>query len=222
MNRRAWLVALLINAGVSLSITLLVLWWWERTHPLPTLEAPLVRPGGPADAEAPQSAGGFAYVVQEGDRLPALAKRFGVDVQQLRTINHLVTDDLQPGQVLIIPGTPPPTTQGDPKAVHVVGVLGAGVLADEHVRLQYQGQAPINLQSWTLEDEDGHRFVFPSLVLYPQGAVNVWTKPGTNTVIHLYWGLTQAIWEPGETLTLRDAQGQVVTTYVVPQASQDQ
>ncbi len=212
MSRRAWAYALALNVLVSAGTTLLVLWWWDRHHPLPPV------PEGAAWAAgtpAPPGPSGFAYVVAEGETLADIARRFGVDIQSLRAVNHLVTDQVQPGQVLIIPGVTPPTARGDPAGVQVVAVLGAGVLADEHVRLQYRGSDPIDLRGWTLEDEDGHRFTFPALVLYPQGAVNIWTKPGRDTVVHLYWGLTQAIWQPGETLTLRDAQGQVVTTYTV-------
>jgi peptidoglycan DL-endopeptidase LytF len=49
------------------------------------------------------------YVVQPGDTLWAIARRFNVSVDAIRQANNLTTDVLSVGQRLIIPGlTPPP------------------------------------------------------------------------------------------------------------------
>ena len=55
--------------------------------PIPTLPAP--------DA--------FAYTVTAGDTLPAIAALFGVTPEEIRELNFLTTDNIQPGQILRIP-----------------------------------------------------------------------------------------------------------------------
>ncbi|QTF91066.1 transglycosylase SLT domain-containing protein [Halomonas sp. BM-2019] len=61
-----------------------------------TLMARLDTPASPAgDAES--------YVVQQGDSLSAIASRQGVSVSQIRQVNGLNGDIIQPGQVLDLP-----------------------------------------------------------------------------------------------------------------------
>jgi hypothetical protein len=95
-------------------------------------------------------------------------------------------------------------------------VIGPGDLASEHVFLTRSGDGELPLAGWTLEDEDSNAFVFPQIYLYKEGGVNVWTGMGSPTVIDLYWGLAQPVWESGEELTLRDRQGKVHATYQIP------
>jgi len=74
----------------------------------------LVLPGGggsgPATVAAPAAAGGGAsaggeqvYVVQSGDNLTKIARRFGTTVQALREANQLRTDRIRVGDRLRIP-----------------------------------------------------------------------------------------------------------------------
>ena len=49
------------------------------------------------------------YVVQSGDTLWTIARRFGVSVNELRELNNLTSNLLRVGQVLQIPGEPEPT-----------------------------------------------------------------------------------------------------------------
>src|SRR5512143_902610 len=71
--------------------------------------------------------------------------------------------------------------------VEIVSVIGAGTLNAEWVVVSYKGKDPINLANWELRDSDRNIFVFPQLVLHTNGAVQVHTASGTNTVIDLYW-----------------------------------
>ena len=67
--------------------------------------APRALPVAPApDPAAAQR----IHVVQPGDTLFAIARRFGVGVEALRTANGLTDDRIHPGQVLVVPGPPPP------------------------------------------------------------------------------------------------------------------
>ncbi len=61
--------------------------------------------GGAAPAPGGTSTGqGQPYVVQRGDTLLSIARRFGVTVAQLQAANNITNPDrIYPGQVLVIP-----------------------------------------------------------------------------------------------------------------------
>ena len=100
--------------------------------------------------------------------------------------------------------------------VEIVSVIGAGTLNAEWVVVSYKGEDQINLANWELRDDDGNVFVFPQLVLHTNGAVQVHTASGTNTVIDLYWSASNPIWESGEEAQLFDPDGTVRAIYEVP------
>jgi hypothetical protein len=107
----------------------------------------------------------------------------------------------------------------DPQAdipVEIVSVIGAGTLSAEWVVVTYTGDDQLNLTNWELRDEDKNVFVFPQLILHPNGAVQVHTSTGTNTVIDLYWGEENPVWESGEEAQLFDANGNLRANYKVP------
>jgi hypothetical protein len=101
-------------------------------------------------------------------------------------------------------------------AVEIVSVIGAGTLNAEWVVVRYRGEDQINLANWQLRDEDRHIFVFPQLVLHKDGAVQIHTASGTNTVIDLYWGESDPIWRSGEKARLFDPDGTQRAEYEVP------
>lgn len=100
--------------------------------------------------------------------------------------------------------------------VEIVSIVGAGTLNAEWVVVRYTGDDQINLASWELRDADNHVFVFPQLVLHKDGAVQVHTANGTNTVIDLYWNASDPVWQSGEKAELVDPSGNVRSTYTVP------
>lgn len=107
----------------------------------------------------------------------------------------------------------------DPQAdipVEIVSVIGAGTLSAEWVVVTYKGEDQINLANWELRDEDRNVFVFPQLILHPEGAVQIHTASGTNTVIDLYWGESEPVWESGERAQLFDSGGNPRDEYKVP------
>ena len=107
----------------------------------------------------------------------------------------------------------------DPKAeipVKIMSVIGAGTLSAEWVVVKYTGDDQINLANWELRDEDKNVFVFPQLILHPNGAVQIHTMSGTNTVIDLYWGENEPVWQSGEEAQLFDPSGNVRAKYKVP------
>lgn len=95
-------------------------------------------------------------------------------------------------------------------------VVAPGDQQGERVLIRYLGEEELSLAGWQLEDEDGNRFVFPALRMFGGGAVTVHTRAGVNTVLELFWGLDRPVWAAGETVTLRDADGAVQATYIIP------
>jgi|Deesub1362A_J573_1020465.scaffolds.fasta_scaffold03131_8 micrococcal nuclease len=88
-------------------------------------------------------------------------------------------------------------------------------LNDEYFVLQNISDSPIDMSGWTVTDEAGHVFRFPSgFILAPGATVTVYTGCGTRTVEKLFWCSRRAIWNnDGDTLILKDRTGQVVLRY---------
>jgi LysM repeat protein len=185
------------------------------------------------------------YQVQPGDTLGGIATRFEVDLAELMEVNELTDPDrLEVGQTLVIPGeeadppteTPPPAEDTEPveatdtplpptdtppvpageAKVLIDRVVGAGDLDAERVLLKRAGSGELSLAGWTLEEEGGQVFTFPQLILFEDGAVNLYTRAGQATVVDLYWGLEAPVWESGEMVVVKDNRGEVQATYEVP------
>ena len=112
-----------------------------------------------------------------------------------------------------------PQTTLSPNAdipVEIVSIVGAGTLTAESVVVRNAGDEPLNLANWQLQDSDKNIFIFPNLTLNNDGAVQVHTTSGTNTVIDLYWGETEPVWQSGEEAALLDPSGNVRAVYQVP------
>ncbi len=200
--------------------------------PLPTLPPPTPTPSP------------LLHTVQPGETLASIAAAYGVPLADLIAANDIPDPNLiRAGQTLVIPGrwvtpTPaPPTaapaeaagpsptpiprpvlptlTPSGPPMVEIAGVLGAGDLAREVVRLRNRG-GTVSLEGWTLSDASGDRYVFPRLILFPGAEVALYSGPGVSDPTHLYWNRPAPAWQSGELLTLCDREGAMVDTYVVP------
>jgi LysM repeat protein len=111
-----------------------------------------------------------------------------------------------------LPVTPPAI---EPE-VAIREVVGAGVLADEHVLVFNSGRA-VHMKSWTLTDAQDNVFSFPNLFLATGGSVRIHTRSGSNSATDLYWGQGVPMWgEPGDVATLRDESGLVIGTFELP------
>jgi hypothetical protein len=100
--------------------------------------------------------------------------------------------------------------------VEIVSVVGAGNLSAEVVVVRYNGEGELGLANWQLKDDNGNTFTFPQLTLYKNGAVQVHTASGSDTVVDLYMGLRDPIWESGEVAKLFDPQNNLRASYRVP------
>ena len=117
------------------------------------------------------------------------------------------------------PGPSPtasPTLSGDEAQVYIDNVFGVGDLDTERVVLRRSGLGELSLAAWQLRDQDGNIYIFPQLTLYQDGAVNVNTRSGTNTVVDLFWNRSSAVWRSGELVSLFDTAGMLRASFTIP------
>lgn len=100
--------------------------------------------------------------------------------------------------------------------VEIVSIVGAGTLSAEWVVVRNAGTESLSLAGWQLKDADKNVFTFPNLTLNSGGAVQIHSISGTNTVIDLYWGETEPVWQSGEEAQLLDPSGNMRAVYNVP------
>jgi hypothetical protein len=102
------------------------------------------------------------------------------------------------------------------QVIKIENVFGMADLEKEVVLLKREGEGELWLTGWRMKDLQGHTYTFPKLLLNKDGAVQVYTHTGTDSVITLYWGLSQAIWNSGDRVTLLDPQGNLRAEYNIP------
>jgi LysM repeat protein len=112
--------------------------------------------------------------------------------------------------------TPSVTPTGQPAQVIINTVIGAGVLQNERVVLRRTGDGELFMAGWRLTDGKGNEYTFPQLTLYKDGAINLNTRKGQDTVVDLFWGLSSPIWSQGKVISLYDAQENLRATYTLP------
>jgi len=98
----------------------------------------------------------------------------------------------------------------------IKNVFGTGDLQNEVVLLNRQGEGELELTGWQLKDSNSHAFTFPKLVLNQDGAVQVFTRAGADSVIELHWGLDQPVWKSGMTVSLLDPLGNLRASFHIP------
>src|SRR3990170_7577312 len=116
MNTRRLMFYLIVNALVSASATLAVLWLWDRAHspPRTVVATPVTQVSSGPTAAAPTAGAQpspipptptlTVYVVQSGDPLGSIAEQFDVPVEDIMKANGLTEPDvLDVGQALVIP-----------------------------------------------------------------------------------------------------------------------
>lgn len=188
--------------------------------------------------------GPTVHIVQAGDTLGRISELYDVEMDDIVAANGIVNiNSLSIGQELLIPigGLPTPTllptlepTESVPPTprpteplpsgtaiVEIGEVIGVTDLAREAVRITNAGTRPITLRDWKLVDEHGNIFTFGDVTLFGSStagspSILVHTEAGRNGPSDLYWGQESAVWEPGETVTLFDAEDTVQATYQIP------
>ena len=184
----------------------------------------------------------MVYVVKLGDTMGTIAQRFDVTLETLMAANDITNPNvLSVGQTLIIPvaGSLPPTAEPatpallptnpvepprptstrDPNqlapVVSIREARGVGTLADELIVIVNTG-GTVDLFGWTLRDETGHLYTFPTLALNKDATVNLHTAAGPDSAADLYWGQTAAVWSKGKSVLLTDSGGTLHSRYTIP------
>ena len=120
------------------------------------------------------------------------------------------------------PPAPVPTTTPPPAGeavIEIPSVIGVGDLAQEVVVLRRVGEGNLLMTGWRLEGERGQSYVFPAqpeLVLFKDGAVQVFTRSGDDTATEVYWDRAEPAWRSGETIRLLDTLGTERASYPIP------
>ncbi len=206
--------------------------------------APVATAAAVATASAPPTAAPteepVLHIVKSGETLGTIAEAYAVSMDDIVTVNNIVNPNvLSVGTELIIPVGGIPTSTPEPTAVPtssapptpipteppamgeaqvvIQEAVGVGDLENETLVIANEGERQIQLANWRLEDSQGNVFTFKPFILFGEGAnVVLHTGTGTDTTSNLYWGLSFSVWESGEMVTLRDADGTARATYTIP------
>lgn len=128
-----------------------------------------------------------------------------------------VSSQVQTGQKTIIVATATPALPplGQP-VVEIQAVIVPGDLNSERVLIRCVSNEAINLIGWKVASANGQEFTFPTLTLFPGGAIALYSRGGQNTANEIYWGLEQPAWSNGAKVTLYDSSGNVRVEYTIP------
>ncbi|MBT3167550.1 lamin tail domain-containing protein [Streptomyces sp. Vc74B-19] len=81
----------------------------------------------------------------------------------------------------------------------------------EWVEITNSSRRAVNLDGWTLRDEDGHRYTFDNYRLRARSTVRVHTGSGRDTRSDVYQDRRHYVWDNrSDTATLRDDRGRFV------------
>ncbi|MFQ5398257.1 MAG: LysM peptidoglycan-binding domain-containing protein [Anaerolineae bacterium] len=199
----------------------------------------------PRNTDTPTpDAGPLTHIVKPGDTLGSISQFYDVTLDDIMAANGISNPNLlSVGQELIIPvgglatatlvatatldpnlvPSPIPTDPADEPAgegeavIEITAVIGAGNLTAETVQLTNRGGRQVAMLDWQLADADGHVYTFGQVTLFGDGAaIELHTETGQDGPADLYWGLEEPVWEPGELVTLLDAEGTIRATLQVP------
>lgn len=88
-------------------------------------------------------------------------------------------------------------------------------LNEEYVSFKNAGDSPLFLAEWTVGDEAGTEYRFPTGTTLDAGnRLTLRSGAGVDTETTLYWGATTPVWaNMGDTVLVRDAEGRVRIRY---------
>jgi len=149
--------------------------------------------------------------------VPATAVPLEIETEETAEVTPEVTAEAT--EEANLTPSPTPTVTLAPTAtdseIEIVEVVRPGDVTAEGVRIRNNGRL-LDLEGWTLSDADGNEFVFSDFLLFSNAEHTVYTRASENTPIASFWGLEEPVWQPGDVVTLSDADGDVQATYRIP------
>lgn len=88
-------------------------------------------------------------------------------------------------------------------------------LNDEYISLSVFGSGSLDVGGWTIEDEAGHTYTFPSgFEITGDEAVTLYSGSDSDSDTSLYWGSDSAIWNNGgDTVIIKNDSGETVVEH---------
>jgi LysM repeat protein len=127
---------------------------------------------------------------------------------------------VEPVQPTLLP-TSTPTMMATATAVPFSGVIvtisevvSPGNLEGERIAIFNEGTGT-SLKEWTLGGSSIGTFSFPDIYIFSGGTIRIHTKAGQSTPSDLYLNQQTSAWLIGTTITLRDNNGVVISTFAV-------
>ena len=198
------LLLLLINILVSVSATLAVLYYWENIH---NAEKPytLITSEEIEKTEQKASSPEIDYAIVSTSTSP------------LTTLTVEITDSIEQSDISSTEESMDEIAPVRGSLVFIPQAIGIGDVSLEAVRIESNTDDAVSLAGWTLEDSEGSIFSFPNIQMIRKGFfLEVYSRSGHDTPYELYWGRSVAVWQSGETIELKDAKGQLQSTYRIP------
>ncbi len=201
MKRRpSLLLYLLLNILVSAATTLAVLWAWDNVW------------GAPRKSAEPTAS---LVQITAQPQAPDATKSFSIPLVLENSQNATAT--------LVIPretaGPSETPLPADAMLIEIASIVGAGDPKQEVVLLKRVGEGNLRMVGWKLVGEHKNTYTFPEqpeLMLYKDGAVQVYPRDGTDTVTEVYWNRSEAAWRSGELVRLLDPLGNERALFQIP------
>lgn len=193
-----------------------------------------------ADSTPEPDSDELVHVVQTGDTLGNISRFYDISIDDIMAANGLTNPNvLSVGQRLVIPvgglptptplPSPTPTSDAPPSPiatepalegellVEITDVIGAGQVAAEAVQIVNNGSRQVALQGWKIASTRGQVYTFGQVTLFGEGAgILLHTAAGQDGATDFYWGRETAVWQPGDLVTLLNADDEIQSTFVIP------
>ena len=129
------------------------------------------------------------------------------------TTRATATSAFSPTPTVTATITLPPTATN--AQVEIAEIQNAGDVTSEGIVIRNPGSS-IRITGWVLRDADGNEHTFREQIMFSNSALTLYTRAGDDTAIAHFWGLEEAVWQPGDVVTLLDNQGRVQAAYRIP------
>lgn len=108
---------------------------------------------------------------------------------------------------------PTSTVAATPANVRISTVVFAGQRTREAVVIVNEGEQ-VDLTGWTIANPRGQIYTFGSVLLFKESFINLHTTKGVDVPTDLFWNQDAAMWQKGDTATLKRGT-EVMATFEV-------